>query len=145
MSAYLRRKIEETRTQLQAAEQQIASLRGELRAYEDALAHARQPSEPPETAASVPTLTGFWPSLVLKLAGQQGEFSIDDVARELVVLGKKVGRKSIRSRLVALVRRGTIVRVKDGVFRTPLRGVSPDEMRAAGIIPRHAKVQGVET
>jgi hypothetical protein len=147
MSTYLRHKIDETRVRLEAAQQEVAALKGQLSAYKDALAHDERANStkqavPEIQAGPPPEPVGYWSKLIETLARRADQFTIDDVVREIAALGKKIERKSVRARLTDLVKDGVLIRISDGVFRVSPRGVGGDELRKAGIIPPHAKLVG---
>ena len=150
MSDYLRRKIEETRALLEAKQQDVAVLRGQLQAYQDALEHdaiasrraaqgagtqlIESGAEPHTTSESPPN--AYWPAMIADLSRRSDRFTINDVVAELLRLRKKLTRKSVRARLTQYVKEGALVRLGDGVFRaTPVRP-NGDELRARGIIRR---------
>jgi hypothetical protein len=85
---------------------------------------------------------GHWGELIRIYERAAKPFTIDDVESYLNSIGRPNMRKSIRAKLVVLVNKGVLKRESDGVFTVPPRGVSGDELRAAGIIPRQARVVG---
>jgi hypothetical protein len=162
MSDYLENKVRETEARLAEASQQLVILQAELRAYKDALAHSRptatgavekpitatrvaQPAPPPprKPAPSKPNAQAYWKDLVADIATQANHaFTIDDVVGALKKRGKGLERKSVRAKLVDLVKANYVIRVQDGVFKLAPPGLSGDDLRAAGIIPPHARLVG---
>ena len=154
MRSYAEVKVREKRKQLDKLENQLFDLHrqvdlltAEIAAYEDVLAHETGDAKPPPKAkekrpASAPSI-GHWGKLIDKL-GRVERFTIDDVMRELTAIGQPNKRKSVRAKLAELVNAGAIKRISDGVFSVMPKGVSGDELRAAGIIPQHATLIGEE-
>lgn len=157
-------KAEETRRKLAELEHQVEeakkahaeNLRQELAALEAGLPSADY--KPLQKAKTKPAKTksrakpkpkkksggpqeAYWPSLIAKYAGKP-HFTLDDVERDLRKMNKPQERKSIRARLVGLVKRGLVKRESDGVFSVLPRGLSGADMRAGGIIPPHARLVG---
>jgi hypothetical protein len=157
MSDYLKHKIEETQVLLDAKLQDVATLRGQLQAYEDALAHeiggaSARNIAPPQSGGAQGTkrdtppprspATAYWSKLIDSLGRHGDRFTIDDVMGELKRLGKKLERKSVRAKLTDFVKERVLIRIEDGVFQMAPRGISGDELRATGIIPPHARLIG---
>src|SRR5262245_32665815 len=127
MSDYLRQKIDQTRTLLEAKLQDVAALRGQLQAYEDALRHSVPPGATAANAAPVaavnelrpqgPSPNAYWANLIADLALQGDRFTINDVVRELTRLGKTLERKSVRAKLTEFVKQGMVIRIQEGVFK----------------------------
>lgn len=160
MSDYLKHKVQETQTRLDAVLREAAILEGQLQAYKDALAHGQsQTSQANDFEFVVPGVIrakripaaapskqspahAYWKTLFADMTRDQNRFTIDDVVGELRRVGKKLERKSIRAKLTDLVKVGYLIRIQDGVFKVAPRGVSGDELRASGIIPPHSKLVG---
>jgi hypothetical protein len=151
MRSYAEQKVREKRKQLDRLENQLYELHrqadlltAEVAAYEDVLAHEggeATPSKHQVKAAKAGPGGGHWVNIISKFTRIE-RFTTDDVMRELSAIGQPNKRKSVRARLAVLVNEGTLKRVSDGVFAVAPRGVSGDELRAAGIIPPHARVIG---
>jgi regulator of replication initiation timing len=169
MSSYVSQKVEEKTKQLHKLEQQLSEiprqielLQAELSALQDVLKHEeRVPKAPARKAKSKRAKSrfgrakphkaatssksgsdGHWAELVRIYERAAKPFTIDDVENYLNSIGQPNMRKSIRAKLVVLVNKGVLKRESDGVFTVPPRGVSGDEMRAAGVIPRQARLVG---
>jgi hypothetical protein len=171
MSSYVSQKVAEKTKQLQKLEHQLSDiprqielLQAELSALQDVLTHeekaalkaparkakskrfksrakAKQSAPPSKLAGSS---DGHWGELIRIYERAAKPFTIDDVENYLNSIGRPNMRKSIRAKLVVLVNKGILRRESDGVFTvsSALHGVSGDELRAEGIIPRQARLVG---
>jgi hypothetical protein len=149
-----RKQLEKLETQLFEVHRQVDLVKAEVATLEDVLKHDKSEdrgralgkSRPAQNKAPPPPppKTGHWSGVLAKL-GRADRFTIDDVMRELAAIGQPNQRTSVRAKLGDLVAANKIKRIEDGVFTLVSagpRGVSGDEMRAAGIIPPHARLVG---
>lgn len=158
MSTYVEHRLKEKRKQLEKLENQLFDLHrqvdlvtAELATLEDVLKHDKSEDKGRATGKNraiqnkTPSLqkpkAGHWAGIIAKL-GRAERFTTDDVVRELAAIGRPNQRTSVRAKLGDFVAAGKIKRLGDGVFGLAPRGISGDEMRAAGIIPPHSRLVG---
>jgi hypothetical protein len=164
------KQLQKLEQQLSEIPRQIELLQAELSALQDVLKHeekaaprastrkaksrrfksksvgAKRPASGKDDLPYKPagSSDGHWGELIRTYERAAKPFTIDDVETYLNSIGRPNMRKSIRAKLVVMVNKGILKRESDGVFTVSpaLRGVSGDELRAEGVIPRQARVVG---
>ena len=129
----LRAKVEDRRRRLAELERERSVVEIELRTYEDALAIVQAAVPAPVRAFTIhnpnPTeprrrkVAANWTATLRSFATPPFPlFDIDEVLRAAADVGFETTRSNVRSQMHALVSRGRVERVSDGVFRLTSEG-----------------------
>lgn len=126
----LRQKVRERHQRIKELEGQLAALRAEVRAYEDAVGLAEAELERIQ-APAIPVearkrrVSVDWVEVLKPFAAPPYRpFDVDEVASVANTLGIMPSRSAIRGQLASLVQKNRAIRVTEGVFKFTDLGAS---------------------